>query len=49
MAIQSPLPIGRMKYDVGLKPKGKVIACIARELAGFIWALGTMKPMEQAA
>jgi len=38
-----------MKYDVGLKPKGKVIACIARELAGFIWALGTMKPMEQAA
>jgi hypothetical protein len=28
------------------KPKGKVIACIARELAGFIWALGTMEPME---
>ena len=31
------------------KPKGKVIASIARELAGFIWALGTMKPTEQAA
>ena len=31
------------------KPKGKVIAAIARELAGFIWALGTMKPTEQAA
>jgi transposase len=31
------------------KPKGKVITCIARELAGFIWALGTMKLMEQAA
>ena len=31
------------------KPKGKVITCIARELAGFIWALGIMKPMEQAA
>jgi len=31
------------------KPKGKVITCIARELAGFIWALGTMKPTKQAA
>ena len=29
------------------KPKGKVITCIARELAGFIWALGTMKITEQ--
>ena len=31
------------------KPKGKVITCIARELAGFIWALGTMEPVQQAA
>jgi transposase len=31
------------------KAKGKVIATIARELAGFIWALGTMKPTAQAA
>ena len=31
------------------KPKGKVITCIARELAGFIWALGTMEPTKQAA
>jgi transposase len=25
------------------KPKGKVITCIARELAGFIWALGRLE------
>ena len=31
------------------KPKGKVIACIARELAGFIWALGNVEPTVQAA
>jgi transposase len=31
------------------KSKGKVIACIARELAGFIWALGAMEPTKQAA
>jgi len=31
------------------KPKGKVIATIARELAGFIWALGTMEPTAQVA
>jgi len=31
------------------KPRGKVITCVARELAGFIWALGIMQPMEQAA
>ena len=31
------------------KPIGKVITCIARELAGFIWALGIMKPTAQAA
>jgi transposase len=31
------------------KPKGKVVTCIARELAGFIWALGSMEPAAQAA
>jgi transposase len=31
------------------KPKGKVITSIARELAGFIWALGTMEPAALAA
>ena len=31
------------------KPKGKVITSIARELAGFIWALGNMVPADQAA
>jgi len=31
------------------KPKGKVITCIARELAGFIWALGNMETEKQAA
>jgi hypothetical protein len=31
------------------KPKGKVITCIARELAGFIWALGNMELVAQAA
>jgi transposase len=30
------------------KPKGKVITCIARELAGFIWALGNMETETQA-
>ena len=31
------------------KSKGKVITCIARELAGFIWALGNMQSEKQAA
>jgi transposase len=31
------------------KPKCKVITSIARELAGFVWALGTMEPTKQAA
>ncbi|MDR0826800.1 MAG: IS110 family transposase [Desulfovibrio sp.] len=29
------------------KPKGKVIVCIARELAGFIWALGNFTSQEE--
>ena len=31
------------------KSKGKVITCIARELAGFIWALGNIQSEKQAA
>ena len=30
------------------KPKCKVIVSIARELAGFIWALGNLKVQEEA-
>ncbi len=29
------------------KPKGKVITCIARELAGFVWALGNLHSQEK--
>jgi len=29
------------------KPKGKVITCVARELAGFIWALGRLDDEER--
>jgi transposase len=29
------------------KPKGKVIVCIARELAGFIWALGNIESLSK--
>lgn len=29
------------------KPKGKVITCIARELAGFVWALGNLHNQEK--
>ena len=30
------------------KPKGKIIVSIARELAGFIWALGNFTDQEEA-
>jgi len=31
------------------KPRGKIITCIARELAGFIWALAIMEPAAASA